>query len=78
VLLANVYKQPGVKGGLERYRLGGQHDRRRFILPPGQHLPIGGLARPQWLGDCVETFTGALQIYREGRDVPRDADDVAA
>ncbi len=78
VLLANVYKQPGVKGGLERYRLGGQHDRRRFILPPGQHLPIGGLARPQWLGDCVETFTGALQIYREGRDVPRDTDDVAA
>lgn len=78
ILLANVHKQPGVKGSLERYRLGVQHDRRRFIFPPGQHLPIGGQSKPNWLGECVETFTGALQIYREGRDVPRDADGAAA
>jgi len=60
-----ISKQPGVKKDRPRYMDGSKERQKRFLFPDKYIQPGPGEDVKIWLGQCVEDFRDALEIYKE-------------
>lgn len=65
-LIPTLTKMRGVeKRPSDRYQNGHGLEKATFIMPHFMHTPPPGKTRSTWLGDCVDEFRNALQIYKD-------------